>query len=74
MCPQYFYRLRIMCFYRGDRDIHLIGDFLIRKIPFQLIQTDLAFLLRQVIDRLVKMSHHILFLYLYKQLILIFRR
>lgn len=46
MCPQYFYRLRIMCFYRGDRDIHLIGDFLIRKIPFQLIQTDLAFLLR----------------------------
>ena len=51
MCPQYFYRLRIMCFYRGDRDIHLIGDFLIRKIPFQLIQTDLAFLLRQVIDR-----------------------
>ena len=44
MCPQYFYRLRIMCFYRGDRDIHLIGDFLIRKIPFQLIQTDLAFL------------------------------
>ena len=37
MCPQYFYRLRIMCFYRGDRDIHLIGDFLIRKIPFQLI-------------------------------------
>lgn len=28
MCPQYFYRLRIMCFYRGDRDIHLIGDFL----------------------------------------------
>ena len=53
MCPQYFYRLRIMCFYRGDRDIHLIGDFLIRKIPFQLIQTDLAFLLRQVIDRLV---------------------
>ena len=46
MCPQYFYRLRIMCFYRGDRDIHLIGDFLIRKIPFQLIQTDLAFLIR----------------------------
>jgi len=40
-----------------DRDIHLIGDFLIRKIPFQLIQTDLAFLLRQVIDRLVKMRH-----------------
>lgn len=74
MCPQYFYRLRIMCFYRGDRDIHLIGDFLIRKIPFQLIQTDLAFLLRQVIDRLVKMRHHILFLYLYKQFILIFRR
>ena len=73
MCPQYFYRLRIMCFYRGDRDIHLIGDFLIRKIPFQLIQTDLAFLLRQVIDRLVKMRHHILFLYLYKQFILIFR-
>ena len=31
MCPQYFYRLRIMCFYRGDRDIHLIGDFLIRS-------------------------------------------
>lgn len=52
--PAVFLSLAHNVFYRGDRDIHLIGDFLIRKIPFQLIQTDLAFLLRQVIDRLVK--------------------
>ena len=32
MCPQYFYRLRIMCFYRGDRETIFISFIFVELI------------------------------------------